>query len=234
VLLCSVTHAISPGLYARLPYDTVKDFAPFTLVAASPLILVAHPSLPAKSVKELIALAKSRPGKLNHAITSIGSGGHLASELFKGMTGVVMTNITYKGGGPAYVDLVAGHVDLMFTGLAGTLPFVKAGRLRALATTGTQRSAAAPDLPTVAESALPGYEASLWYGILAPARTPREIISRLHGELVKALQSTDVIERFAAAGMDTVADTPDEFSSYIQTEIVKWTKVIKDADIRAE
>jgi tripartite-type tricarboxylate transporter receptor subunit TctC len=198
------------------------------------LILVVHPSLPVKTVKDLIGLARSRPGKLNHATTSIGSGGHLAAELFKGMTGVAMTNIAYKGGGPAYVDLVAGHVDLMFTGLAGTLPFVKSGRLRALATTGQKRSAAAPELPTIAEAGVAGYEASLWYGMLVPARTAREIVSRLHSELARTLQAADVIERFAAAGMDAATSTPEEFSRYIETEMAKWSKVIKDANIRPE
>ncbi|MDO8595163.1 MAG: tripartite tricarboxylate transporter substrate-binding protein, partial [Sulfuricaulis sp.] len=196
---------------------------------------VVHPSVPAKSVRELIALMKAQPGKLNTATSGIGSGGHLAAELFKSMAGVKMTFVPYKGGSLAYVDLIGGQVDLMFTSPTPTLSYAQAGKLRVLATTGAKRSPAAPDLPTIAEAGgLPGYEAGLWYGVVAPAGTPREIIGRLNAEITKALQFPDVRDPLAAQAVETVSSTPEEFATHIKSEIAKWAKVIKDANIRAD
>lgn len=233
ILLASVTHSINPGLQPSLPYDSFKDFAPISLVAQSPNVLVVHPAVAAKSIKELIALAKARPGALNCATSGVGSGGHLAGELFKSLAGIELTFVPYKGGGPAYVDLMGGQADLMFTSPNPTLSYAKAGKLRALAMTGSTRSAAAPELPTVAEAAgFPGYQAYLWYGILAPARTPREIITRLHAEIIKALQAPDLRDPLVAEAVEIVGSTPEEFAKHLQTEAAKWLKVIKGANIR--
>lgn len=234
ILLVSVTHSINPALDANLPYDSLKDFAPITLAASSPNVVVVHPSVPVKSVKQLIALAKSRPGELNMATSGNGSGGHLAGALFQSMTGVKMTTVPYKGGGPAYVDLIGGQVQVMFTSPNPTLSYAKAGKLRALAMTGAKRSPAAPELPTIAEAAgLPAYEASLWYGIVAPAGTPDTIVQLLHREITKALGSPDVREPLAARGVEVIGSTPGEFVKHIRSETEKWAKVIKEADIRA-
>lgn len=233
MLLVSVTHSINPGLDPKLPYDSIKDFAPVTLVASSPNALVTHPSVPARSVKELIALAKAQPGKLNMATSGVGSGGHLAGAYFQSLSGTRMTTVPYKGGGPAYIDLFAGQVDLMFTSPNPTLSYARAGKLRALALTGAKRSPAAPELPTVAEAAgLPGYEASLWYGVMLPAGAPREVVQILHGEIVKGLR--DVRESWAAATLEVIGGTPDEFVTYLKNEIAKWGKVIREANIRAD
>jgi tripartite-type tricarboxylate transporter receptor subunit TctC len=234
ILLVSVTHSINPALDANLPYDSLKDFAPITLAASSPNVVVVHPSVPVKSVKELIALAKSRPGELNMATSGNGSGGHLAGALFQSMAGVKMTTVPYKGGGPAYVDLIGGQVQVMFTSPNPTLSYAKAGKLRALAMTGAKRSPAAPELPTIAEAAgLPAYEASLWYGIVAPGGTPDTIVRLLHREITKALGSTDVREPLAARGVEVIGSTPEEFVKHIRSETEKWAKVIKEANIRA-
>jgi len=232
ILLVSITHAINPGLFKEMPYDAITDFSPITLAAISPLVLVVHPSVPAKSVKELIALMKAQPGKLNTATSGIGSGGHLAAELFKSMAGVNMTFVPYKGGGLAYIDLIGGQVDLMFTSPAATLNYAKAGKLRVLATTGAKRSPATPELPTVAEATgIRGYEAGLWYGIVAPDGTPRAIVRLLNAEIVKALQLPDVRDPLAAQAVEAVSSTPEEFAMHIKSEIAKWAKVIKDANI---
>ncbi|MBI2292965.1 MAG: tripartite tricarboxylate transporter substrate binding protein [Betaproteobacteria bacterium] len=234
ILLVSITHTINPSLYAKLPYDTIKDFSPITIVAKSPLVLVVHPSIRAKSVKELIALMKTQPGKLNCATSGIGSGGHLAAELFKSMAGVDMTFVPYRGGSLAYIDLIGGQVDLMFTSPAATLAYAKAGKLRVLATTGAKRSPATPELPTVAEATgIRGYEAGLWYGVVAPAGTPRAIVRLLNAEIVKALQFPDVRDPLAVQAVEVVSSTPEEFAMYIKSEIAKWAKVIKDANIHA-
>jgi tripartite-type tricarboxylate transporter receptor subunit TctC len=235
ILLVSITHAINPGLFKEMPYDAIKDFSPITIAAKSPLVVVVHPSVPAKSVRELIALMKAQPGKLNTATSGIGSGGHLAAELFKSMAGVSMTFVPYKGGSLAYVDLIAGQVDLMFTSPTPTLTYAKAGKLRVLATTGAKRSPATPELPTVAEATgIRGYEASLWYGVVAPHGTPRDIVQLLNAEIVKALQFPDVRDPLAAQAVETVSSTPEEFAAYIKSEIAKWAKVIGDANIRAD
>jgi tripartite-type tricarboxylate transporter receptor subunit TctC len=235
MLLVSVTHSINPALDSKLPYDSTKDFTPVTLVASSPNVVVMHPSVPAANVKELVALAKAQPGKLNMATSGNGSGGHLAGALFQSMAGIRMTTVPYKGGAPAYIDLMAGQVDVMFTSPNPTLSYAKAGKLRAIAMTGAKRSAAAPELPTIAEAAnLRGYEASLWYGVMLPAGTPREIVQLLHGEIVKGVQARDVREPLAGYAVDVIASTPDEFAAYLRKETDKWSKVIREANIRAD
>jgi tripartite-type tricarboxylate transporter receptor subunit TctC len=235
MLLVSVTHSINPGLDPKLPYDSIRDFAPVTLVASSPNALVTHPSVPARTVKELIALARAQPGKLNMATSGVGSGGHLAGAYFQSLTNTRMTTVPYKGGGPAYVDLFAGQVDLMFTSPNPTLAYARAGKLRALGLSGAKRSPAAPELPTLAEAAgLPGYEASLWYGVMLPAGTPRDLVQLLHSEIVKALQARDVREPWSAATLEIVGGTPEEFAAYLKSEIAKWGKVIREANIRAD
>jgi tripartite-type tricarboxylate transporter receptor subunit TctC len=235
MLLVSVTHSINPGLDPKLPYDSIKDFTPVTLVASSPNVVVMHPSVPATSVKELIALAKAHPGKLNMATSGNGSGGHLAGALFQSLAGIRMTTVPYKGGAPAYVDLMGGQVEVMFTSPNPTLSYAKAGRLRAIAMTGAKRSPAAPELPTVAEAAgLRGYEASLWYGIMLPALAPREIVQLLHSEITKGVQARDVREPLAGYAVEVIASTPDEFAVHLRKEMDKWAKVIREANIRAE
>lgn len=235
LLLVSVTHSINPALDTKLPYDSVKDFSPVTLIASSPNAVVLHPSVPATSIKALIALAKAQPGKLNLATSGNGSGGHLAGALFQSMAGIRMTTIPYKGGGPAYVDLMAGQVAVMFTSPNPTLAYAKAGKLRAIAITSAKRSPAAPELPTVAEAGnLPGYEASLWYGVMLPAGTPREIVNLLHSEIAKAARSRDVADPLTVFAIEMIANTPDQFAAYLQSETEKWGRVIREGNIRAE
>lgn len=234
ILLASVTHSINPTLQPTLPYDTVKDFASITFIGSGANVLVTHPSLPARSVPELITLLKANPGKYNYASSGIGAGGHLAAELFKSMAGVDVNHVPYKGNGPATVDLLAGHVPMMFTSTAPMLPHVKAGRLRALATTGATRTSAMPEVPTIAELGFFGYEASLWYAILAPARTPTPIVRLLNTGFVEALKSADIRERFSSLGIDIVGSSPEYFDKYLHSEIAKWAKVIRAAKIRPE
>jgi tripartite-type tricarboxylate transporter receptor subunit TctC len=235
MLLVSVTHSINPALDSKLPYDSVKDFTPVTLVASSPNVVIMHPSVPAANLKELIALAKAHPGKLNMATSGNGSGGHLAGALFQSMSRIRMTTVPYKGGAPAYIDLMGGQVEVMFTSPNPTLSYAKAGKLRAVAMTGAKRSPAAPELPTVAEAAgLNGYEASLWYGVMLPAGTPREIVQLLNAEIVRGVQARDVREPLAAYAVEVIASTPDEFAAYLRKETEKWAKVIREAGIKAD
>jgi tripartite-type tricarboxylate transporter receptor subunit TctC len=225
---------IVPLFRSNAAWDAARDFTPIALTVASPNVLVVHPSLPVKSVKEFIALAKARPGELNYASSGNGSGGHLAAELFRSMAGVKMTHVPYKGSGLGQIDLIAGQVSLMFTSPVPALPHVKAGKLRALATTGARRSSAMPDLPTIAESGLPGYESTLWYGILAPAGTPEPITALLQKQIVAALALPEMKERFGPLGIDIVGSTSQAFLEYIKTETAKWSKVIKAAGIRPD
>jgi tripartite-type tricarboxylate transporter receptor subunit TctC len=225
---------IGPGLYAKLPFDPVRDYAPITQLASSPNILVAHPSLPVKSFRELIAYARANPGKLNYASASVASIGHLTGELLNHSAGVHMVHVPYKGSGQAVIDLLGGQVQMMFSGMSSVMQHIKAGKLRALAVTGAQRSPAVPDVPTIAESGFPGFEATAWYGVLAPARTPKAIVSRLHDEIVRALALPEVRERLNSVGFELVGSTPDEFAAFIKSEIAKWTKVVRAAKISAE
>jgi tripartite-type tricarboxylate transporter receptor subunit TctC len=221
------THAINASLYKKMPYDTVKDFAPITLVASVPNIVVVHPSVPAKSIKELLALAKAKPGNLTFASSGNGSSIHLSGELFKSMAGVDMLHVPYKGSGPAVADLVGGQVNLMFDNMPSSLPHVKSGRLRAIAVTGAKRSPAVPDLPTIAESGVPGYDSVAWFGVLAPAGTPPAIVKKLNAEIIKVLKSPDVAQRLSSQGAEPAYNTPEQFSAYIKTEMGKWAKVVK-------
>ena len=229
----SSTHGVAPSLYPRLGYDPVKDFAPVTLVATTPFVLVVHPALPVRSVKDLVALARSQPGKLNYGSAGNGSSNHLTVEMFNMMTGVRMTHVPYKGSGPALVDLMGGQVELMINDMSSLLNFVNSGKLRALAVTSGARNASLPAVPTIAES-LPGYEAEAWYGILAPARTPPAIVTRIYEEIVKAMRSTDLKDRLKAQGLDGVANTPQEFLAYMQRDIAKWAKVVKASGARID
>jgi tripartite-type tricarboxylate transporter receptor subunit TctC len=226
--------AIAPSLYQKLPFDPVKDYEPITLLATSPNVLVAHPAVAAKNLKELIALAKSQPGKLNYASASIASVGHLTGELLNELAGIRMTHVAYKGSGQAVTDLLGGHIQLMFSGFSSTLPHIKSGKLRALAKTGEKRSPALPDVPTIAESGFPKFEATAWYGVHAPAKTPKAIVNRLNAELVKALKLPDVSERLGSLGFEIAATTPEHYGNYIRSEIRKWAKVVKASGAKPE
>ena len=221
------THAINPSLYKNMPYDHVKDFAPVILVAGVPNVLVVNPSLPVHSVTELIAYAKANPGKLSFASGGPGSPHHLYGELLKSMTGIEMTHVPYKGSAPALTDLIGGQVQLMFDNLPSSLPFIKAGKLRALAVTSGARAAALPDLPTLAESGLPGFEASSWFGVLAPAGTPRDIVAKLNGAIAGWLASPEAKEKLLAQGAIAAGGTPEDFARHIGAETSKWAKVVK-------
>ncbi|MET0345632.1 MAG: tripartite tricarboxylate transporter substrate binding protein [Casimicrobiaceae bacterium] len=228
------THAINASLYPKMPYDHVKDFAPVILVAGVPNVLVVHPSLPVNSVQELIAYAKANPGKLNFASSGSGTSIHLSGELFKVMTGVQMTHIPYKGSAPALTDLVGGQVQLMFDNLPSSLAFIKAGKLRALAVTSAQRSPALPDVPTVAESGVPGFEASSWFGLLAPAGTPRDIVTKINADTQKWLASPDAKDKLAAQGAAAAGGSPEDFAKHIQAETAKWARVVKESGAKVE
>ena len=228
------THAINPHLYAKMPYDALRDFAPITRVTTVPNVLVIHPSLPVRSVRELITLARSKPGQLSFASGSSGSTGHLAGELFKTMAGVDMVHVPYKGAAPAVTDLIAGHVALMFDNLASALPQIKAGRTRALAVTTITRAAAAPDLPTIDESGLKGFDLSTWFGVFAPAGVPAPVIEALHREITRALDSADVRSRLAALGAQPTPTTPDAFAAFIKTEQAVYARVVKASGARVD
>jgi len=225
---------IIPHIHAKLPFDVGKDYAPVSQVVRVPNILVSHPSLPARSVKELIGFARTRPGQLNFGAGSAGSNPHLAMELFLSMTGLKMVHVPYKGQGPALIDLLAGHVSLMMASILSALPHVKNGRLRAYGVTSTKRAAVAPDVPAIAEAGVPGYEVVQWFGILAPANTPREIIVKVHAGVVRAVQDPAIRERFISDGAETVGSTPEEFAAVIRADLSKWSKVIKNAGIKPE
>src|SRR5712692_5403051 len=228
------SHAINPNLHDRLPYDPIKDFAPVALLASAPLILVVHPSVPAGSIREFTALARSKPGQLNYASNGNGSSSHLAAVMFEAMAGVAMVHVPYKGLSPALADLLSGRVQLMFSSVVAILPHIKAGKLRGLAVTGSKRLSSMPELPTIAESGLPGYEASSWYGVLAPAGTPREIIARLNAETVKALEQPEVRNSLLAEGAEPIGGPPEKFAAHIKSENERLGKLIRDAKIRLE
>ncbi len=233
LMLNSPGHLTNPSLM-KLEFDSVNDFAFITQLAESVNLLVVHPSLPAKSVKELIAISKPRPGQINYASSGTGTTVHLSAELFQYMAGVKWVHIPYKGGGLALQELIAGQTSLSFLNLPTVINIARAGKLRALATTGARRAGAAPELPTVAESGVPGFEVTTMYGISAPAKTPRVLIDRLHAEIVRALNSPDLRGKLIEAGADPVGNAPEEYTAFIKSEIAKWAKVIQAAGIKGE
>lgn len=234
LIMASTNHTINPSLYPRIPYDTIKDFAPVTVAVSSSYVLVVHPSLPVKTVKELIALARSRKGEINYASSGSSGPQHIAGELFKMMANVDMTHVPYKGGGPASIAIVGGHVEVMFSTPVSALPHIKTGKLRPLGLTGLKRSDAFPGVPTIAEAALPGYEAVTWWGLLAPARTPREIVMKIYGDTAKVLQLPDTREKLAREGVNPVGSTPEQFAAMIQEDIVKMGKIVKAANMKID
>jgi len=233
LMLTVGNHTITATLYSKLPYDAVRDFAPVGLTGSSPLMMVVHPSLPAKSVKEFIAYAKSKQGALNYGTPGVGTVAHLAGVLFNMMTGTKMVPVHYKGSAPSVIDLLSGQVSMSIVGLPVALPHTKAGKLTALGVTSPKRSAVAPDVPTVAESGLPGFEAEHLYGVLAPAGTPNEIVNKLNSEIVKIMQIPEVKKRFYDLGFDTFTSTPGQFAEYIKADIVKWAKTLKESGVTA-
>ena len=228
------THAINPTLYTNIPYDPVKDFAPVTQVASTPNVLVVNPSLPVHDVREFIAYAKAHPGQLNFGSGSTGSAGHLAGELFKTMAGVQMVHVPYKGAGPAMQDLIGGQIQLMFDNLASSLGQIRAGKVRALAVTTAKRTSLAPELPTIAESGLPGFDISTWFGVLAPGGTPPAVVARLHDEFAKALAAPDVREKMLNLGAEPVGNTPAQFAAYIRSEARKYARLVKASGAKVD
>jgi tripartite-type tricarboxylate transporter receptor subunit TctC len=226
--------AINPSLYAKMPYDPVKDLVPVTLAADALNVLVLHPALPVKNVKELVALGRARPNQLNYGSSGPGATDHLAGELFDMLTGTKMVHVPYKGGAPAIIDLVAGNVQIIFSTVSTAIGQIKSGRIRALAMTGTKRFVLMPELPTIAEAGVPGFAVNNWYGVFVPAGTPKEIVARLNTEIVKILQTPDAKQRLLESGIDATPSTQEQFAAYIQAETKKWAKVVKDANIKIE
>jgi tripartite-type tricarboxylate transporter receptor subunit TctC len=228
------THAVNPSLYPKMPFDAQRDFAPITLVAITPNVLVVNPSLPVHSVKELIAYAKANPGKLSFGSGSIGSAGHLAGELFKVDAGVDMVHVPYKGAAPAMQGLLAGDTQLMFDNLASAMSQVKAGKLRALAVTSAERSKLVSDLPTMAEAGVPGFDISTWYGLLAPAGTPPDLIAKWNADVTKILSAPEMRERLATQGAEAAPDSPADFAKFIASELVKYAKIVKASGAKVD
>ncbi|UIF88454.1 tripartite tricarboxylate transporter substrate binding protein [Cupriavidus sp. UYPR2.512] len=234
LLLDATAHSVNPSLQARLPYDTAKDFAPISLVVLVPNLLVVPPNSPFKSPKDIVAAAKAKPGKLTYASAGPGTAQHLAAELFRQQSGLDLLHVPYKGGAPALSDLMGGQVDMMFSNMAASYPLVAGKKLKVLATTGTKRSAALPDTPTIAESGLPGYQVYEWNGLFAPAGTPQAIVDRLSALTREVLNSPEISQRLAAIGADPAGSRPEDFRKFVEGETAKWAKVIKQGGIRAE
>jgi tripartite-type tricarboxylate transporter receptor subunit TctC len=234
LLVVAFPFAVTPSLIKSMPYDTVKDFAPVALAAQSPNLLVVNPALPVKSVADLIAMAKAKPDSMSYGSTGNGSSNHISMELFKSLAGVRIVHIPYKGSAPAVADLLGGQIQVMFDNAPNVLPQVKAGRLRALAQTGATRSPIAPDLPTLVEAGVAGYELTVWFGLVAPAGTPREVIQKLNAEVLKILAMPDVRERFLTQGVEPLGSTPEQFGEHIRAQMAKWDKVVRDAGVLAE
>ncbi len=228
------TLALAPSLYEKLPYVPLRDFAPITLITTSHNVLVVHPSVPAKSVKELIALAKTKPRQLNYGSAGSGTTSHLGGALFASMAGVELTHVPYKGSGPSLTDLIAGQLQLSVGTIATTLPHIRAGRLRALGVTSLKRSPLLPDLPTIAEAALPGFEVLVWQGIVAPAGTPKPVVDKLNGQIVKSLHTSEMKRRLEGQGLEPVGNTPGQFAAFIKAETEKWGKIIKAAGAKVD
>lgn len=234
LLLSTGTYTTIPSLYAKVPYDFERDFAPVTLLAQLPFLLVAHPSVPAKNVQELARLARARPGQLNYASSGNGTTAHLAGEMLKSMAKINIVHVPYKGTVPGVIDLVAGQVHIMFAIIQSSLPYVKAGRLKALAVSSPRRSSSAPEVPTISESGVPGYEFISWNGVHVPAATPRAVAGKLNTELLRIIALPDVKEKMFGLGMDVAGGTPEEFGALVKSDIAKWAKVIRVAGIKAE
>lgn len=234
LLINASSHVINASIYPKLPYDPIKDFTPVTEVASYMLVLVVHPSLPAHSVKEFVALAKAKPGQIVVANTGQGTPTHLTAELFKIAAGIDFVNVPYKGAAPANADLLGGQALAMFNNPVNALPQVTAGKLRALAVTGARRLAVAPELPTIAESGYPGFEAGTWYGILGPANLPKDIVAKLHEDIIAVLRMPDVQAKLSAQGWDSIGNSPAEFAAILKSDLQKWAKVVKAAGIRSE
>ncbi len=232
LLMVSASHVINPAMVKKLPYDTLKAFAAVSMVSDVPTVLVAHPSVQAKNLTELIALAKANPNKLNMGTSGIGTVGHLSGELLKSMAHIQIEIIHYKGAGPALIDLLGGHVQLQFVSMPAAMPHIKSGKLRAIAMTGAKRSPAATDIPTMAEEGMPGFLVSTGFGLFVPAGTPRSIIDKLHGAVVRTLKMPEVKKRLAEQGADPVGSTPEEYEAFVRSEIAKWLKVVKEAGIQ--
>jgi tripartite-type tricarboxylate transporter receptor subunit TctC len=228
------THAINPSLYAKMPYDHIKDFIPVVLVAGVPNVLVVNPALPVKTVADLIKLAKEKPGTINFASSGSGTSIHLSGELFKTMTGVEMTHVPYKGSSPALTDLMGGQVQIMFDNLPSSLALIKSGKLRAIAVTSLTRAPALPDVPTLSESGLPGFQASSWFGVLAPAGTPAPVVAKINDEVNKWLQSSDSREKLLAQGAEAAGGSPEQFAAFIRVETDKWAKVVKASGAKVD
>ena len=231
LLMVSAAHVMNPSVTKKLPYDSIKDFTPISVVADVPTAFVVHPSLPVKNVKELIALAKSKPGELNYATAGSGTVGHLAGELFNSMAGVKLVQILYKGSGPAAIDLLAGHVHMQFASMPAVIQFARSGKMRMIAQTGEKRSAAAPDVPTMIESGLKDYVVSSGFALFAPAATSKPIVDRVHASLIKSLKQPEVNKNLAGQGAEPVGSTPEQHDAFNKSEIQKWIKVAKQAGI---
>ena len=232
LLITPAPFTIVPSLMKKLPYDPQKDFAPITLINTTPLVVVVHPGVPAKSIKDLIALAKSRPGALNFGSSGSGGSNHLAGELFNAMAGTKIVHIPYKGNAPALADLVGGHVDLVFNGLTSALPLIKSGKLRSLGVTSLKRASALPDSPTLDEQGLKGFQAVAWNGVTAPAGTPKDVIAKINADVVKVIRSPELAEKLKNEGSDPVGASVEEYTAFLRDEIAKWGKVIKFANIK--
>jgi tripartite-type tricarboxylate transporter receptor subunit TctC len=227
-------YTITPAIHEKLPYDPLKDLTPISLVSQAPFLLLVHPSMPVKTVKELLAIAKAKPGTLDCASAGYGSSTHMAFELFKALSGARITHVPYKGTGQALIDAMSGQVHMLFGNVLSTMSSVKSAKLKALAVTTAQRSKVLPELPTVSESGVPGYENATWFGVFTPAGTPPAVVKRLHAELVKAARAPEVLDRLAPDGGEAVGNTPEQFAQHVSTEIARWRKVAKTAGIKAE
>lgn len=232
--LISSSSLINVHILSSVPYDLLRDFAPLSQLTAQPYALVVHPSVPAKNVKELLAYAKANPGKLNYGSSGIGGTSHLSGALLASLAGIELTHVPYKGGNPAMQDVIAGNIQMLFSTLLQSQSFLKEGRLRALAVSTAKRTPAAPDLPTLAEAGVPGYEVAPWYGLILPAKTPTPIVTKLNREIAKAMKMPDVVKKMSSDGSQPVGGTPEEFGALLKTESVKWAKIVKDANIKAD
>ena len=234
LLVTPAPFTINPSLLNKLPYDALNDFAPITLINTTPLVMVVHPGVPAKTVKELIALAKAKPGKLNFGSSGTGGSNHLAGELFDAMAGVKMVHIPYKGNAGALTDIVGGHLDVVYNGVTSAISLIRGGKLRVLAVTSLKRTAALPDVPTLDELGLKGFEAVAWNGLTAPAKTPREVIMKINTDVIRIINSPELKERLKAEGSDPVGSSPEQFAAFLRNEITKWAKVIKIEGVKPE